>query len=124
MTTGSPSGQSLDSQSDSMREWLALGLVIVGALTIVAAAVLANIVFFRYPVTRRLSTQDPCSARATVFEFGTSLLLCAAMSAGGFGVLDLGLVAGNGVAPWTLLIPLGLLVLTAVAALYFRRRLR
>jgi hypothetical protein len=33
-----------------MVEWLALGLVILGACTMVGAVVLANIVFFRYPL--------------------------------------------------------------------------
>jgi hypothetical protein len=105
-------------------EWLPLGLVIVGALTMVVAAVLANIVFVRYPLTRRLSTLDPVTRRTTDFAFATSLLLSAALCFAGACVLVLGLIVGNGTAAWTLLIPLSPLVLIAVAVGYLRRRLR
>ena len=104
-----------------MIEWLALGLVILGALTIVAAAVLANIVFFRYMLARGLSTHDRVALRAADIAFATSLLRCAVITFGGASLLVLGLVAGYGTAVWTLVIPLSPLILSAAALVYARR---
>lgn len=107
-----------------MVEWLEFGLVILGALTMVVAAVLANIVFFRHPTRRRLSTHDPVARRESDLAFARSLLLRAALTFVGASVLVLGLIVGNGTAAWTLLIPLSPLVSIAVAVIYVRRRLR
>jgi hypothetical protein len=101
--------------------WLALGLVILGACTMVGAAVLANIVFFRYPLARRLSIHDQVARRAADFALAKSLLRCAALSFAGASVLVLGLVVGRGSAAWTLVIPLGPLVFVAVALVYLER---
>ncbi|HLQ15807.1 MAG TPA: hypothetical protein VK256_08120 [Candidatus Eisenbacteria bacterium] len=104
-----------------MVESLALGLVYVGALMMVAAAVFANVVFFRYPVKRRLSTHDPVSRRETDMTFAISLLQCAAVTFGGACVLVLGLVVGSGAAAWTLLIPFVPLAVVAVSVVYLKR---
>jgi quinol-cytochrome oxidoreductase complex cytochrome b subunit len=106
----------------TMVEWLAVGFVILGALTMVVAAVLANIVFFRYPLPQRLSAHDPVARRAAGIALAISLLRCAALTFAGASVLVLGLVVGNGTAPWTLLIPLSPLAFIAVAVVYARRR--
>jgi hypothetical protein len=108
----------------TMVERLALGFVILGALTMVVSAVLANIVFFRYPLARRLSSRDPVSRRSADTALATSLLRCAALTFIGAFVLVLGLVVGNRTAAWTLLIPLSPLVLIAVAVVYTRRLVR
>ena len=104
-----------------MVEWLALGLVVLGAFAMVLAAVLANIVFLRYPLARRLSTHDDVARRAADFALATSLLRCAALTFVGAFVLVLGLVVGRGNAAWTLAIPLSPLALVAVALAYVRR---
>lgn len=100
------------------------GLVIAGALIMVAGAVLANVVFARYVTAQRPSTGDPAIRREAAFVFAISLLLCAAVGFGGACVLVLGLIVGNGAAAWTLSIPLAPLLLIAVAVPYFRRRFR
>ena len=104
-----------------MVEWLGLGFVTLGACTMVVAAVLANIVFFRYPLTRRLSTHDSLARRGADLALATSLLRCAALSLGGATVLVFGLVVGRGSAAWTFMIPLSPLVLVAIALAYVRR---
>ena len=104
-------------------QWLTLGLVPLGALMIVGAAVLANIVLIRFPLMRRRSTNDPFGRRTTDLAFASSLSLCAALSFFGASVLVLGLILSNGTAAWTLLIPLSPLVLSAAAVVYLRRRL-
>jgi hypothetical protein len=100
--------------------WPALGLVIVGAFTMVVAGVLANIVFVRYS----RSIHKLVSRQTTDLALAKSLLLCGALCLVGATLLVLGLVVGNGTAAWTLLIPLAPLVVTTVAFVYLRRRVR
>jgi hypothetical protein len=104
-----------------MIAWLALGLVILGVCTMVGAAVLANIVFFRYPLTCKLSIHNPAARRAADLVLAKSLLRCAALTLAGATVLVLGLVVGRGSAAWTLVIPLGPLLFVAVALVYLNR---
>ena len=96
----------------------------VGALMMVAGAVLASVVFVRYLAVPRRSAEDPATRRQAAFDFAISLLLCSAVVFGGACVLVLGLIVGSGAAAWTLSIPLAPLVLIAVAVPYFRRRFR
>jgi hydrogenase-4 membrane subunit HyfE len=100
--------------------WSALGLVLVGALIIVVAAVLANIVLVRYS----RSTHGLVTRHTTDVALATSLLLCATLSFVGATLLVLGLIVGNGTAAWTLLIPLGLLVLATLGVGYLKRGVR
>jgi hypothetical protein len=87
----------------------------------VVAAVLANVVLFRYVLARRVSIHDPVSRRTADIALATSLLSCAALTFIGASVLVFGLVVGNGTAAWSLMIPLSPLVLIAAGLVYAKR---
>jgi hypothetical protein len=104
-----------------MVDWVAVGFEVLGALTMVVAVVLANVVLFRYLLARRVSIHDSVSRRAADIALATSLLSCAALTFIGASVLVLGLVVGNGTATWSLVIPLSPLVVIAAALVYAKQ---
>jgi hypothetical protein len=102
-----------------MREWIANGLIIVGALTAVAGAIRANFAYVRFFRTRGAA---PPQGRAIAgMEVAYSGSVAAVITGVGITVLVLGLVIGSGVQAWTLLLPISLAVGGALTAALTRR---
>jgi hypothetical protein len=104
-----------------MREWMANGLIIIGALTAVAGAIKANFAYVRFFRTRRAAI--PQSRAIAGLEFAYSCSVAGVITGTGITVLVLGLVIGTGVQAWTLSLPISLAAGGALTAALAHRML-
>jgi hypothetical protein len=102
-----------------MREWMANGLIIIGALTAVAGAIRANFAYVRFFRTR--GAAPPRGRTIAGMEFTYSCSVAAVITGAGITVLVLGLVIGNSVQAWTLSLPISLAAGGALTAVLARR---
>ena len=102
-------------------EWMATGLIIVGALTAVAGAIRANFAYLRFFRTRGAAT--PQGRAIAGLEFAFSCSMAGVITGIGITVLVLGLVIDNGVQAWTISLPMSLAAGAALTAALTRWRL-
>jgi hypothetical protein len=103
-----------------MRESLALGMVIVGALIAVIGPIGAGIAVLRLVDAQRVLAGNPTNRRAATFDGAYWMLLFAVVTSAGLLLLVLGGAIGFGLAGWAPVLPGGMLVLAAIGAGYAR----
>jgi hypothetical protein len=106
-----------------VREFVADGLITVGALIAVVGAIRANFAYFRYFQMRGSASTDRTKRAMAGMEFVYSTSLAAVITGGGIAVLVVGLVIGHGVQPWTISMPAALMAGGALNAVFSRRTL-
>ncbi len=107
-----------------MREPVGDGLVIVGALTAVAGAIVANIALVRYLRPAHLGQTDRRSQAIAGLEMAHLALKGAVMTFGGITILLVGAIIGSHVqASWWILLPIGGVGGSVLTAALIRRTL-
>lgn len=104
-----------------MRLYLADGLIVIGALIAVGGAIRGTVAYIRYFRSPAIASADPVNRAINSLEFVYATSLAAVITGGGIVVLVAGLIFGNGVRAWTILMPVGLAAGGAISAWYSRR---
>lgn len=104
-----------------MRLYVADALIVIGALVAVGGAIRATFVYVHYFRSQEIASADRMNRAIAGMELAYSTSLAAVITGGGGAVLVAGLVVGNGVRAWTILMPVGLVAGGAFSAWLSRR---
>ena len=104
-----------------MRLYVADALIVIGALVAVGGAIRGTYAYVRYFRSQEIASADRMNRAIAAMEFAYSTSLAAVITGGGVAGLVAGLVVGNGVRAWTILMPVGLAVGGALSAWLSRR---